>query len=464
MSKLVSKNIVQRFKTGSSIRIGDDIYKEGSDGTFSKYRGGRQQSSKTLSFKDIKKAAADFDPNLNVQKNSDGTYTTYIKLNSGIKYSPNEKKYYVGKTGYKNESDARKALAASKKETTDKRTEKKVGSTTRKATISRGKKTSEINVAPASFNVSTTPAQSVVLDNGETQYTLNNRGRLAPGANWNYGLQAALSSPYSNFLTELGLNADKNGNYNYTTEQVQEALKNYANNRGVLIQGINDDNFVDNKWGTQTQSAWNTLYNLFNTKDVTPPAPKLQTNFGYTTTNTYSDPIKTFRQRLQSLGINSNQSLINWLNNTKDRDISDAWQRQFRTDVDKALGSNYSNENIEKVFDTQGKWYRGKEGDYNDFQNALATQAGTWNGTADKLKQQYYNNLGNSAINNMMPPSGNYVPPLEIRNFAKNNSFSGTFVPTIKLKQGAKLTSKNVIERFKRSFQNEEAVTSLKTV
>jgi hypothetical protein len=91
------------------------------------------------------------------------------------------------------------------------------------------------------------------------------------------------------------------------------------------------------------------------------------------------------------MGIRSNADLINFMHNSgKAGWKGDAWQTQFRSDVDKALGGDYSDTNIRKVFGTQGKWGRGfmGRGDFGDFQNALQTNAGVWNGMYDRKESE----------------------------------------------------------------------------
>jgi hypothetical protein len=91
--------------------------------------------------------------------------------------------------------------------------------------------------------------------------------------------------------------------------------------------------------------------------------------------------------KVKGMGIRSNADLINFMYNSgKEGWKGDAWQTQFRSDVDRALGGDYSDANIRKVFGTQGKWGRGfmGRGDFGDFQNALQTNAGSWNGAYEQ--------------------------------------------------------------------------------
>lgn len=85
-------------------------------------------------------------------------------------------------------------------------------------------------------------------------------------------------------------------------------------------------------------------------------------DFGYKTTNDYTS--SDFKNKLSGLGINNNANFVRFLNETG----GDAWTQQFRNDARYALGADYSDENIRKVFNTQGNWGKGflGKGDYGD--------------------------------------------------------------------------------------------------
>ena len=73
----------------------------------------------------------------------------------------------------------------------------------------------------------------------------------------------------------------------------------------------------------------------------------------------------------------------------------DEWSTQFRSDVDRALGGDYSDANIRRVFNTKNNWGGGfiGRGDYGDFQNALQTNAGVWNGMYDAKQNEAKMNI-----------------------------------------------------------------------
>ena len=171
-----------------------------------------------------------------------------------------------------------------------------------------------------------------------------------------------------------------------------------------------DQSFVDNKWGKNSQAAWENFVNttMKNNPLQTPveePEPVLDQPdpFGYKTSNTYEDD--DFASKLKKMGIRSNADLINFMYKSgKAGWQGNEWSTQFRNDVDRALGGDYSDTNIRKVFNTQGNWGNGfiGRGDFGDFQNALQTNASVWNGIYDAkqnetrmntARQQYANKL-----------------------------------------------------------------------
>ena len=215
------------------------------------------------------------------------------------------------------------------------------------------------------------------------------------------------------------------------------------------------------------------------TKSTTP-------NFGYRTDNTYEN--KDFGDRLKSMGIRSNADLIDfgWRTQGKDYDWKgDNWARQFRSDINQALGGDWSDANIRKVFNTAGRWGRGflGSGDISDFQRTLQTNAGSWNGAYDKAKAQYEANNKqntnnqitsknymelinkwlngqlkldssvNSEYNKFLPPLFRKYPGMTIYDPIKSPLLQNEqhLAPIFRkyYKQGGQLVSRNPIQRFK---------------
>lgn len=154
----------------------------------------------------------------------------------------------------------------------------------------------------------------------------------------------------------------------------------------------------DGFWGDKSIAAFKALreQGIFTPKVdeqekpiVEQPVLDASDPFGYKTSNTYEDD--DFTNKVKALGIRSNADLINFMHNSgKVGWKGDAWQTQFRSDVDRALGGDYSDANIRRVFNTKNNWGGGfmGRGDFGDFQNALQTNAGVWNGIYDAKQNE----------------------------------------------------------------------------
>ena len=237
------------------------------------------------------------------------------------------------------------------------------------------------------------------------------------------------------YLDSLGIDTS-------SAEKMQQGINAYNKNSGLV---------VDNKWGDNSSTALSrilssmpsnyrnedTQWGLNNEKNIPVPT-KPVINLGYRTSNTYEN--NDFSDRLKNMGIRSNADLINFMYNSgKAGWKGDAWQTQFRSDVDRALGGDYSDANIRKVFNTQGNWGRGflGGGDFKDFQNVLQTNAGVWNGLYDSKQQKAADLLSRTGQNGTVY-STSYIKDLVDR--VKGLSYR---------KQGGQLLSRNVVERFK---------------
>lgn len=151
---------------------------------------------------------------------------------------------------------------------------------------------------------------------------------------------------------------------------------------------------VDNKWGGDSQKAWEDFVNttMKNNPLQTPveePLVDAPDPFGYKTSNTYED--NDFASKLKRMGIRSNADLMHFMYESKKPNWKgDAWTTQFRNDVDRLLGGDYSDANIRRVFKTKNGWNNGfmGRGDFGDFQNVLQTNAGVWNGIYDAKQNE----------------------------------------------------------------------------
>lgn len=169
-----------------------------------------------------------------------------------------------------------------------------------------------------------------------------------------------------------------------------EQLQGYLNRIGKSVGKFG----VDNKWGGDSQAAWDDFVNttMKNNPLQTPvekePLVDAPDPFGYKTSNTYEDD--NFVNKVKALGIRSNADLINFMYKSgKEGWKGDEWTTQFRNDVDRLLGGDYSDANIRRIFKTKNNWRSGflGGGDFSDFQNALQTNAGVWNGIYDAKEQ-----------------------------------------------------------------------------
>lgn len=217
--------------------------------------------------------------------------------------------------------------------------------------------------------------------------------------------QAYWDGQYQNFLSQMTDEQKKWLELRGIDYTSAEKMQTYLNNHGQNLGKWGSDN----KWGNASQAAWDNFVattmknNPLQTTIEDQPMIDAPDPFGYKTSNTYED--NDFASKLKGMGIKSNADLINFMyNSAKEGWKGNAWQTQFRNDVDKALGGDYSDANIRKTFNTKNDWGRGflGRGDFSDFQNALQTNAGVWNGIyeqkqnntrMDAARQQYANKL-----------------------------------------------------------------------
>lgn len=179
-----------------------------------------------------------------------------------------------------------------------------------------------------------------------------------------------------------------------------QALQTYLDANNYYEGGSNSRN-IDNKFGKNSKAAWskfvasgimgkNRDQEIYEEKQKeVEPVVDAPDPFGYRTSNTYEGD--DFASKLKGMGIRSNADLINFMHNSgKEGWKGDAWQTQFRSDVDRALGGDYSDANIRKTFHTKNGWGGGflGGGDFADFQNALQTNAGVWNGMYDRKQEE----------------------------------------------------------------------------
>lgn len=238
------------------------------------------------------------------------------------------------------------------------------------------------------------------------------RSKIAPKG------QAYWDKQYQDFKSKMTDDqkawlAQRGIDYN-SAEQLQGYLSRIGKNIGKFG--------VDNKWGGDSQKAWEDFVNttMKNNPLQTPveePVVDAPDPFGYKTSNTYKDD--DFASKLKRMGIRSNADLIHFMYESKKPNWQgDEWSTQFRNDVDRLLEGDYSDDNIRKVFKTKNGWNNGfmGRGDFGDFQNVLQTNAGVWNGMYDakqnearmnEARQQYATKLSQQFVPQLFKPTVN---------------------------------------------------------
>ena len=267
-----------------------------------------------------------------------------------------------------------------------------------------------------------------------------------------------LSQSQKEYLDSLGIDMT-------SAETMQKGINAYNNNSGLV---------VDNKWGNNSKNALSAILSKMpsNYRNEIPQEVIVETpNYGYRTNNTYEG--NDFYNRMKSMGIRSNADLIDFMYRNNGKTFSDDWTRQFHSDVNKALGGDYSDANVRKVFGTNGTWGKAfmGSGDYTDFQKTLQTNAGIWNGTYDakelaartgndgivysslerKKLFDKYNKPSQTTIlgNNNFNYSYDLFKPVTWSDNLSNQLMQNTNYYNPSYKKGGSLISKNAIERFK---------------
>lgn len=165
----------------------------------------------------------------------------------------------------------------------------------------------------------------------------------------------------------------------------------------------------------------------------------------YRTSNTYENA--DFSDRLKAMGIKSNADLIDfgWRTNGENYDWKgDNWAKQFRSDINQALGGDWSDQNIRKVFNTQGKWRGSRVGDFSDIQGVLQNNAGKWNGAYDNAKQAALQKA-QTTVNTQSPVKKwiNYFP-------TQKDNYTNYLLKQFGFLKNGGLISKNPVTRFKK--------------
>ena len=404
---LISQNPVQRFKLGKQIQ---------------KFKGGNPIwffKGKQVETTNVGQPRVDGQPVNNYENNpSFQRYDKVINTAKGKTWAIRDGKYYDPSTG---------KLLNSNQLIYDKKTGKKYSIVNGEVKYYTPPMPVKKNPSPAVSN-SSSSGSSVGQSKNVVNPTINYGERFNNFVN-------GLTDEQKLFLQDEGVTDLRN------TKAIQDVLLRHNLKIGSKTGK------ADGYWGDRSQEAFDNLwkqvgnkYQVTQKKPVTPelsgmnkvvvdwvnnnrnlfniPTP-------YRTSNTYENT--DFSDRLKAMGIKSNADLIDfgWRTNGENYDWKgDNWAKQFRSDINQALGGDWSDQNIRKVFNTQGKWRGSRVGDFSDIQGVLQNNAGKWNGTQ------------NSPNNQIVQPNNNYT------NYLLNRySF---------FKKNGGLLSRNPVTRFKK--------------
>lgn len=212
------------------------------------------------------------------------------------------------------------------------------------------------------------------------KHNLNKRGKYN-NLSWKDARNNALNDPkYAKLRQELETYGKQiiNNNWslnNASTDEIQRLMVGYADNGNYQFDKNifnTKSNFVDNRWGSQTQSAWEHLNNAVNTGEKNNPSPITITN-----QREYKEAIPNYSawdysKGVDNLGFNDYAGLVNFVRGNADNGFAkdlihrfgavDTWKQ---ADIENALG----------VRGRYGKGFLGS-GDYADMLRSMATWAG----------------------------------------------------------------------------------------
>ena len=145
-----------------------------------------------------------------------------------------------------------------------------------------------------------------------------------------------------------------------------------------------DQSFVDNKWGKNSQAAWENFVNttMKNNPLQTPveePEPVLDQPdpFGYSTTNHYGDGMA-----LKELGFNNYSGLKNYVIANQNNQFAKDLKQRFGNDV-----NAWNQTDVENALGVSGTYRGGRAGDFGDIARSMAIWAGQTNAAYDTRKE-----------------------------------------------------------------------------
>lgn len=143
-----------------------------------------------------------------------------------------------------------------------------------------------------------------------------------------------------------------------------------------------DQSFVDNKWGKNSQAAWENFVNttMKNNPLQTPveePILDQADPFGYSTTNHYDDGMA-----LKELGFNNYSGLKNYVIANQNNQFAKDLKQRFGNDV-----NAWNQTDVENALGVSGTYRGGYAGDFGDMARSMARWAGETNAAYDTKKE-----------------------------------------------------------------------------
>lgn len=143
-----------------------------------------------------------------------------------------------------------------------------------------------------------------------------------------------------------------------------------------------DQSFVDNKWGKNSQAAWENFVNttMKNNPLQTPveePILDQPDPFGYSTTNHYGNGMA-----LKELGFNNYSGLKNYVIANQNNQFAKDLKQRFGNDV-----NAWNQTDVENALGVSGTYRGGYAGDFGDMARSMAKWAGQTNAAYDTRKE-----------------------------------------------------------------------------
>lgn len=159
-----------------------------------------------------------------------------------------------------------------------------------------------------------------------------------------------------------------------SAEQLQGYLSRIGKNIGKFG--------VDNKWGSDSQTAWDDFVNttMKNNPLQTPveePILDQPDPFGYNTTNHYGDGMA-----LKELGFNNYSGLKNYVIANQNNQFAKDLKQRFGNDV-----NAWNQTDVENALGVSGTYHGGYAGDFGDMARSMAKWAGETNAAYDTKKE-----------------------------------------------------------------------------